>query len=120
MFSKINIKIGLVMVVAALFLMAFAYQASAYSASGATPFTYTGKIVGFDNEHRFLTVQAGPNDERNFQVAQGAVVTKCNMGEYWNDLKIGDQVTISYFEEGSSGSYIANGVDLLPIGMERC
>jgi hypothetical protein len=119
MLSKMNVKTVLTVAVAALFVLAFAYQASAYSAGGSTPFTYTGKILSLDNDHKFVTVQAGPNDELSFKLDDGAAVMKCNMSEHFRDLKIGDHVTISYFEEGKGG-YIANEVDWLPMGMSRC
>ena len=119
MLSRKHVKSVLAIAVAALFVLAFAYQASAYSAGGSTPFTYTGKIVSLDNNYKWVTVQAGPNDELSFKLDDGAAVTKCNMSEHFGDLKIGDHVTISYFEEGTGG-YIANQVDWLPMGMSRC
>ena len=119
MLSRTNIKTVLTLAVAALFVVAFAYQASAYSAGGSTPFTYTGKIVGLDNDHRFVTVQAGENDTLLFKLDDSAAVMQCNMNEHFGDLKIGDHVTVSYFEE-SNGGYIASELDWLPMGMTRC
>lgn len=119
MLSKTNAKVFLTVAVAALFVMAFAYQASAYSGGGSAPFTYTGNIVSLDNNYKWVTVQAGPNDELSFKLDDGAAVMKCNVSEHFRDLKIGDHVTISYLEEGNGG-YIANEVDWLPMGMTRC
>ena len=43
----------------------------------------------------------------------------CNMNKHFSYLKIGDRVTVSYFEEGTGGGYTASEVDSLPIGMNR-
>src|SRR5512135_3031591 len=119
MLSNKNKKKVLTLAVVALFVLAFAYQASAYSAGGSSPFTYTGKILSLDNDHRFVTVQAGPNDELIFRLDDAAAVMKCNMDEHFSDLRIGDQIRVTYFEEGNGG-YIASEVDWLPTGMTRC
>jgi len=101
---------------AVLFVLAFALQASAFSASSGTPFTYTGKIIALDYADRTVTVQAGPNDELTFNLDDSARVMKCSMSESFSNLKTGDEVTVSYFEEGS-GPYIASGIDL---SVEHC
>jgi len=119
MLSRTSVKTFLAVAVATLFVMAFASQASAYSAGGSSPFTYTGKIVSLDNDHRSVTVQAGPNDELSFKLDDAATAMKCNMDEHFSDLKIGDQIRVSYFEEGNGG-YIASGVEWLPMGLTRC
>ena len=119
MFSRTDIKVVLAVAVAALFVTAFAYQASAYSGGGSTPFTYTGRIISLDNDYKWVTVQAGPNDKLSFKLGDGAAIMKCTMDEHFTGLKIGDEVKISYFEEGNGG-YIASQVDWLPMGMERC
>jgi hypothetical protein len=119
MFGRKSIKGVLVMVLAALFVMAFAYQASAFSAGGSTPFTYTGKIVALDNADKILTVQAGPNDELTFNLNENGAVMKCSMSGSFTDLRIGDLVTVSYFDEGNS-TYIANEINFAASGMNRC
>ena len=114
MFGKKMTKGTLVVFLAALFVMALAYQASAdsaFSVGGGTPFTYTGKIVAIDYAEKIVTVQAGPNDELTFNVDNSAPVTKCSMSESFGNLRMGEEVTVSYFEEGA-GSYIASGIDL--------
>ncbi len=118
MSDKKSIKGVLVVVLAALFVMAFAYQAQAavFSSSGSTPFSYTGKIVALDNHDKIVTVQAGPNDELAFSLNDNGAVMKCTMSESFTNLKIGDVVTVSYFDPGD-GSYIANEIDL---GMNHC
>ncbi len=122
MFDKAYIKTILTVTVAALFVVAFAYQASAaaYLPVGNASFTFTGKIISLDKDYRWITVQAGPNDVMSFRLAYGAAVTNCSgMSEHFRDLKVGDQVAISYFEEGGSG-YIASDINWLPIGTRHC
>ena len=109
MVSKTSIKTALVLVVTTMFLMAFAYQASAYSAGGSTPFTYEGKVIELDNTHSMITVQAGPNDKLSFMLDKDASVILCDMTKPFTDIKIGDLVKVSYFEE-VSGGYIASEI----------
>lgn len=109
----------LLVVLAALFVMAFAYQASAFSAGGSSPFSYTGKIVALDSHDKIVTVQAGPNDELTFNLNDNGAVMRCSMSESFASLKIGDEVTVSYFDRGD-GSYIADEIDLGMAGMNRC
>ena len=119
MLSRKHAKTVLVAAVAALFVLAFAYQASAYSAGGSSPFTYTGKIISLDNDYKWVTVQAGPNDVKSFKLDDGATLMRCGMNDHFTDLKIGDEVKVSYFEEGNGG-YIASEVDWLTMVMNRC
>ncbi len=120
MSDKKGIKGVLMVVLAALFVMAFAYQAQAtvFSSSGV-PFSYTGKIVALDDHDKILTVQAGPNDELTFNLNDNGAVMKCSMSESFASLKIGDKVTVSYFDPGD-GSYIASEIDFGTAGMNRC
>jgi hypothetical protein len=111
MFGRNMIKGFLGVFVAALFVVAFAVQASAFSAGSGTPFAYTGNIVSIDYGDRIITVQAGPNDEQTFNLDDSAAVTKCSMSESFSSLGMGDHVTVTYFEEGS-GPYIASEIDL--------
>ncbi len=106
----------MVLALTMLFVMAFAYQASAFSAEGNDPFTYTGKIVSLDNEGKILSVQAGPNDELAFQLHDGGVVMRCGAEVPFGDLRTGDMVTVSYFDKATD-LYIANEIDL---PMKRC
>ncbi len=119
MSGKKNVKGLVVLALAALFVMAFAYQAQAsvFSSSG-TPFSYTGKIVALDIHNKIVTVQ-GPNDELTFNLNDNGAVMKCSMSESFANLKIGDMVTVSYFDPGD-GSYIANEIDFGSAGMNRC
>ncbi len=119
MSDKKALTIMLVMVVSALFVMAFAYQAAAFSGGGSSPFSYTGKIVALDNHDKIVTVQAGPNDELTFNLNDNGAVMKCSMSESFTSLKIGDEVTVSYFDRGD-GSYIADEIDLGAAGINRC
>ncbi len=121
MFDKAYIKMTLIMTMAALFVVAFAYQAlAAYADVPNPPYTFTGKIISLDKDYKWITVEAGPNDVMNFGLVFDGVVTKCgNMSEDFRDLNVGDQVAISYFEEGSSG-YIASNIEWLPTDMRKC
>ncbi len=121
MFERKSVKGVLVAVLAVLFVAAFAYQAQAtvFAAGGSTPFSYTGKIVALDNADKILTVQAGPNDEVAFNLNDDGAVMKCSVPESFSSLKIGDMVTVSYFDQGD-GSYIANEIDFGAAGMNRC
>ncbi len=120
MFSRMQIKTVLAVTLAALFVVAFAYQASAFPGSGGSALTYTGKIVSLDNDYRWITVQAAPENEMSFRLVNSAAVTECSgMSEHFRDLKVGDEVAISYFENGSSG-FLASSIDLLPIGTTHC
>lgn len=119
MTGKKKIKGLLVLAVAALFVTAFAYQVSAYSAGGAAPFSYTGNIVEVDNAHGFITVQASQNDELSFKLGPDAAVLNCDMSGSLADLKFGDMVTVSWFEE-NNGTYIATEINYAGPDMNRC
>jgi hypothetical protein len=103
----------LVAVIAALFMVAFAYQA------GAAPFTYVGKVISIDQASKILTVQAGPNDQHIFSMNSGATILKCSKPEAWGNIKVGDKVSVNYFEK-SSGNYVANNISLLPAMGQHC
>ena len=64
-------------------------------------------------------MQAGPGDELTFNLNDDGTVMKCSMSESFANLKVGDQVTISYFDPGD-GSYIANEIDIWAGSMNRC
>ncbi len=121
MSDKRSVTRILMVVLAALFVMAFAYQAQAavFSGGGSSPFTYTGKIVAIDNHDKILTVQAALNDELTFNLNDNGAVMKCSMSASFASLKIGDVVTVSYFDPGD-GLYIANEIDFVSAGMNRC
>ncbi len=46
-----------------------------------------------------------------FFLTDGGSVMRCNLSEPFNNLKIGDSVTVSYFE--ANGDYVANEIDLM-------
>ncbi|HXX58517.1 MAG TPA: hypothetical protein VEI96_10990 [Thermodesulfovibrionales bacterium] len=124
MYGKTDIRVVLTIAVAALFVLAFAYQASTLWAfederapitGGGGTLSYTGEIVGIDNS--YLSVRAAPNDELNFRWDKDVPRTMCNAEPA--DLHIGDHVTVSYFELGTGG-YMASDVISLPSDMDRC
>ena len=101
-----------------LFVMAFAFPAFAFS-TGATPFSYSGKVVAIDNADRIVTVQAGPNDQQIFRMSDHATVSKCGKLESLSNLKIGDEVTIAYYETGDN-NFVANDMSLAPLMGQHC
>ena len=105
-------------VLAMLFVMAFAFPAFAFS-TGATPFSYSGKVVAIDNADRIVTVQAGPNDQQIFRMSDHATVSKCGKLESFGNLKIGDNVTIAYYETGDN-NFVANDMSLAPLMGQHC
>jgi hypothetical protein len=120
MFGRESTKGTLLVAVAALFVMAFAYQAFAYSAgSGSASFAYSGTVVSIDNANRIVTVQAGPNDLLAFNLNDSGTVMKCSVPLSFDSLKIGDHVTVSYFEQ-SNGNFIADAISFVPSDMEHC
>jgi hypothetical protein len=102
-------------VLTVLFVMAFAFPAFAFS-TGATPFAYCGKVIAIDNAYRILTMQAGPNDQQIFSMNTHATVSKCGELESFSNLKIGDEVTVSYYQTGDNNN-VADDVSLVPSGM---
>lgn len=107
MFGTRNTKRVLLAMLATLFVLAFAYQAFAFESTGSAPFTYAGKIVAIDG--KILTVQAGPDAQKTFNLRENADVMKCDMAASLDDLKIGDEVTVSYFDEGD-GTLVGSGI----------
>jgi hypothetical protein len=103
-----------IVAVAAVLVLGFSLPAFAYSAS-STPFSYSGKIVAIDSAAKAITVQAGLNDQRIFTLNSVAQVTKCNRPESFSSLKVGDKVTVSYYQTGV-GDFIATGIALSPSG----
>jgi hypothetical protein len=97
------------------------YDAFAFSAGGSTPFTYMGTVVAIENANKIITVQAGPNDQLTFNlVNNGTVVKCCSMSKSFSDLKMGDHVTVSYFEE-NNGNFMTDTVSFVPQNiMEQC
>ena len=107
-------------VVAALLVTAFAYQASAYSVGDNASYTYTGKIIEVDKAHNYVTVQAGSNSVFIFKLVDYATVMMCNKIGSLNDLKPGDLVTVYYFQENLGGRHIASEIDSATYGMKSC
>ncbi len=121
--EKTEVMRGLMVVgLAALLLVAFAYPAYAFSA-GTPLFTYTGKIVAIDDASRFVAVQAGPNDMLVFGLERNGAVLECNEPMSFEDLKVGDDVTISYYET-SANNFIAQEINSMSsegiLGMPEC
>lgn len=120
MFYRDRRKEIVVMVVAALFVMVYAY--SAFSAENMPSYgsagSYIGKVIVIDNAKKIVTVRSSAGDEKMFTLADSGQVFKCGKAERWDAIKVGDEVTVSYFEK-AEGNYVANSVTLSP-GMEKC
>jgi hypothetical protein len=100
-----------------LFVMAFAN--AVYAFSSGTPFSYSGKIVSIDNSHKILTVQAASGDQKIFRLSDNATLMQCDKSVAWNDVKVGDEITVAYFQDGNN-NFIASDLSLsLPMS-EHC
>ncbi len=97
----------LAMVISGLLLMGIS--------SSGEPFTYSGKVVSIDRDAQVLTLQAGPNDELMFKWDNKAEITKCNVPVTFNDINVGDMVSLQYYQR-SNGNYIAETMSFVPAG----
>lgn len=116
---KVNLyAVVFMMFVAALFVMSMAGSA------GAFPFALQGKIIAIDNDSQKLTLQqdqCGMSgqygltwDKRTTTVLRGRELVS------FSDLKVGDDITVRYYEK-SPGMYVAEDINILPSAMaERC
>ncbi len=107
----------LVMIVAALFVMAFAYAAFSEMPAGIAG-SYVGKVIAIDNAAKSVTVSSAAGEERKFTLMDYGQVLKCGKAETWDTIKIGDEVKISYFEK-TPGNYVADSLTLAS-DMEKC
>jgi Cu/Ag efflux protein CusF len=76
----------------------------------AAPMTYTGKVLSIDNADKTFTVQSGSYDKLTLGWHEGVAVTRCDKPVAFDEMKIGDKVTISYSE--SYGKNIADNIKL--------
>jgi hypothetical protein len=106
------LRVLLITAFAAVLVMGFAFPAFAFSAS-SSPFSYSGKIVAIDNAAKTLTVQSGMNDRQIFTLNSIASVTNCNRPESFSKLKVGDHVTIGYYQT-NVGNFVANEIAFSP------
>jgi hypothetical protein len=101
----------LAMSIGLVFVMAFAVQAYMMPDEGTfAPIHYSGKIVGIDPTYKILTVQAGPKDESYFTVTDNASLTMCGKDVSFNDLKLGDSVSIRYYSESLGGNHLVTNL----------
>jgi len=105
-----NLVTGLlIMAVAVLLVTGYAMSAT------MTPMTYTGKVVAIDSAAKTFTVQSVSLDRLTFGLHEGAKLLRCEKEVAFNDIKVGDEVSIRYQE--SAGRYIADNINLSP---EKC
>lgn len=93
-------------VLALLFVMSFANQA------GSQAFNFNGTILAIDSDSKILTlVQCGTNEKLTFAWHESASVTMGGDFKSFEDLNVGDNVTVGYFQ-ASDGSYVAGDIDM--------
>ncbi len=120
MFDRERTKEILVVIFAALFVTAFAY--SAFAAEEMLPTyagNYSGTVTAVQNSRKIITVQSASGDERMFTMIDHGLIMKCGKAEARGNIKVGDDVTIYYFEN-TAGNYVADSVALSPGEMEQC
>jgi hypothetical protein len=117
-------KTTIFMIVAvALFLIPFAGVANAVTAygnemgmGGHYGFSYNGTITAIDHSAKTVTVKAGMNNSRIFNLAKDYSFTKCGVTEPVKNLKVGDRVSVSYFQNGANDLIAGNISLMLPAG----
>jgi len=99
-------KMITVLAVSVVLVFAAAFAAQAYNSSEGTyaPIFYTGKIIGIDPAYKTLVVQEGPGDVSYFTVIDNTSLVTCNKDISFNDLKIGETVSLFYFSESLGGT----------------
>ena len=99
----------LLLLATVLFVMSFATAAS------AAPFTITGQIVSIDKGAKILTVDSGMTKEHLvLALGDGAAIMSGSRPVPFNDLKIGDRVTVRYHQK-SDGDYVAEDIALIAV-----
>lgn len=121
MFYRNYKKEILATVVAALFVAAFSF--SAFSAENMPSLSYEagnylGKVIAIDNFKKSVTVRSAMGNEKMFMLTDNGQVLKCGKAAMWDDIKVGDDVIISYFEK-TPGNYVADSLTL-SIDMGKC
>ncbi len=117
MFYKERRREILLMVVTALFVMAFTGSAFSDTPVG-TAGSYMGKVIAIDNAKKIVTVRSAAGDEKTFTRTDYGQVFRCGKAGTWAAIKVGDEVTISYFEK-TPGNYVADSLTLSS-GMDKC
>jgi hypothetical protein len=115
---KINLYAGVFMVVvAALFVL------SMTGSAGAFPFVLQGKVVTIDSGSHKLTLQedqCGMSGQYGIAWDDSTTVMRGSDFVSLNDLRVGDEISITYYES-SPGLYIAEDINILPAGVrENC
>jgi hypothetical protein len=109
----------LLMAVAALFVMSFAYPAVAND----NALTLKGEIVAVDNYAKTLTVKSlektrssdmGLRGEFTFTMDKMTNVVSCTENKSLNDIGVGEKVTVTYYEK--EGVLFADTIEIgIPI-----
>jgi len=118
MFSKTNIKVVLAVLLAAFFVMGFAYQVNAQG----TKANLKGEVVAVDDYAKTVTVKSmemvpssgiGMNDNITFTADKGTNITSCTQNRIFNDINTGAKVTVTYHE--LDGKLVADVIDIAPV-----
>ena len=123
MFYRSYTKEILATVVAALFLAAFSFSAFSAESMPSSSYeggslSYLGKVIAIDNMKKSVTVRSAMGDEKMFTLTDNGQVLKCGKSAMWDDIKVGDDVMISYSEK-TPGNYVADSLTL-SMDMEKC
>ncbi len=101
----------LLLLATALFVMSFVTSAS------AAPFTITGQVVSIARDGKILTVDSGMTKEHLvLALGDGAAIMSGKRTVPFNDLKVGDRVTVRYHQK-SDGDYVAEDIVLVAAPM---
>lgn len=111
-----NLLIGFLVLVAGL---SFVISSSSTAVAEERTSVLKGEVIAIDNYSRTFTVKpvqmtkpsmTGKAGEVTFASDRKTNVVWCNMNRSFNDIKIGDRVSVSYHERG--GRLYANVVDI--------
>ncbi|HXX53279.1 MAG TPA: hypothetical protein VEI28_01770 [Thermodesulfovibrionales bacterium] len=112
------LKNVLFVAVAGLFLMTFATQVNALESKA----NLKGEVVSVDDYARTVTVRSletvpisgiGMKDSITFQTDKGTNVTSCTQNKAFNDINVGEKVTVTYHE--LDGKRFADVIDISPV-----
>ncbi len=115
--NKVNrLAVFFMMFVAALFVISIASSASAY------PFAFQGKVAAIDSDGKRLTLQedqCGMSGQFGITWDNSSTVMRGNNFVSFNDIKVGDEVTVTYYEK-SPGLYLAEDIAIPDILRQHC
>lgn len=111
MLGEKRLKMLMVSMLTVLFIFAAYTMTVAFTSDGGTPFVYMGTIIGYNSLDKIVTVQAGPNAERSFNLTDRVEVMRCDSVASIGDLKIGEMIKLGYSDE-SGGNHVVSWIDM--------